>query len=341
MKKILLCVAIICLGVTTAFSQQVPDLANYKNSIEDFSDDLAAVLPINSTLGLNWNDAYIGQILGVPPHFGIGISSGFTTVPYGPLKTILNDIAPGSSGNIPGFIKSMGIPIPAAVVEARVGGFILPFDVGLKVGFMNFKAGDDLDADYFLVGGDIRYCLLEQKIAIPKISIGIGYNYAKSNITLGGTLEDTRIDTSANQTMSGLGVNSLTVTSPDFYLEWETKVIDLKAQASWNFIILEPSIGLGASYGMSRVSAGAESRLYAYANGSTTPITPQQIAALGGLGYDVNSAGIGYTNNVNSMSYRIFGGLGVKILLVRLDLGLMYGLNTGSWGANLGARVQF
>jgi hypothetical protein len=340
MKKFLSCVALICLSAGIAFSQTDPTLDEYKKSIKSFSDDLAAVLPINSTIGLNWNDAYIGQFLDTPPHFGIGLGTGFTTVPSGPLKSVLNGINPGSADNIPSLVNSMGIPIPAAVVEARIGGFVLPFDIGLKVGFINFDAGDDVKADYFLIGGDVRYCVLEQKIAIPKISIGIGYNYAKSNITLGGVLNDTVIDTSAYSTTPGLsGVNNITVTAPDFYLEWETKVIDLKAQASWNFLILEPSIGLGASYGMSRVSAGAESHVY-MDDGTTTDISDSAISALKGLGYDVDGAGVGYTKNVNSMSYRIFGGLGVKILLVRLDLGLMYGLNAKSWGASLGARVQ-
>jgi hypothetical protein len=86
---------------------------------------------------------------------------------------------------------------------------------------------------------------------------------------------------------------------------------------------------------MSEVSAGAESQMTA-TGGTTT----DAIAGLNALGYDVNGSKIGYTKNVTAFSYRIFGGVGFNLLVIRLDLGLLYGLNTGSWGATFGGRVQ-
>ncbi|MDR3201226.1 MAG: hypothetical protein LBT68_07180 [Spirochaetales bacterium] len=180
MKKIGLIFAIFCLAAGLGFSQTTLD--RYKGGIEDFAEDLAAVLPINSMIGLNWNDAYIGQFLGVPPHFGIGFTGGFTTIPYGPIKDLVQDAMGGDSGDIPSLVRSMGIPIPAYTIDARIGGFILPFDAGLKFGYLKMDISD-VKIDYLLVGGDVRYCVLEQLLLVPDVSIGLGFNYMKTNAT--------------------------------------------------------------------------------------------------------------------------------------------------------------
>jgi hypothetical protein len=330
MKKIVVYLLMLCLAVS-GFSV---DLNQYKNGIEDFAEDLATILPLNSTIGLNWNDAYIGQIIDVPPHFGLGITMGAITIPAAPIKDLVGDAMGGDTDDIPSFVRTMGVPIPAAVIDARIGGFLLPFDAGLKFGYLKFDVSD-VKVDYLLLGGDVRYCVLEQLAAIPKISVGAGFNYMKTDVTLSGALGNTR----SIEIPAGYGsysTQNLMLTSPDLYLETETKVIDFKVQASWNLLVIEPSIGFGASYGMSRVSAGAESTLYL----GGTPVTPTDVAALEGFGFDADGSGIGYTKTVNAMSYRAFGGLGFLIPFCRIDIGLIYGFNSKSLGATLGGRFQ-
>lgn len=330
MKRFITGLVILFLAAGTVFSQTAINLDQYRTGIEDFADDLAAVLPLNSSIGLNWNDAYIGQILDVPPHFGIGVTAGFTTIPYGPIKNLVEDAMGGNSDDIPSLVKSVGVPVPAGVIDARIGGFFLPFDIGLKVGYLKFDMSD-IKVDYLLLGGDVRYCVLEQAVFIPKISVGVGFNYMKTDATLGGIMNATTIDASAAYGHAA-GADMVSMTSPDLYLEMESKVLDFKVQASWNVLIIEPSIGLGASYGFSQVAAGAESSLQL--TGAA------DMATLSGLGYDVDSAGIGYTKNVSAASFRAFGGVGFLLPFVRIDLGLLYGLTTRSWGASLGGRFQ-
>jgi hypothetical protein len=334
MKKIIICIVILCLAAASGFAQV--NLNQYKKGIEDFADDLATILPMNSAIGLNWNDAYIGQLLDVPPHFGIGVTAGVVNIPYGPVKNLVEDAMDGDSSDIPSFVKTFGVPIPAYTIDARIGGFMLPFDIGLKFGYLNLDISD-VQIDYLLLGGDVRYCVLEQTVLIPKVSVGAGFNYMKTNATMSGALgSGMTIDTTASSSQLG-GVTQLDFSTPDLYLEMKTKVLDFKAQASWSALIFEPSIGLGASYGMSEVSAGAESTM-SVTGGSAT--VDDVVDGLNGLGYDVGGAKLGYTKKVNAMSYRLFGGLGFNLAVLRLDLGFLYGINSGSWGATVGARFQ-
>jgi hypothetical protein len=335
MRKIVLCAAILCLAAGAGFSQ-TPTLDNYKDGIEDFAEDLAGVLPMNSAIGLNWNDAYIGQITDAPPHFGLGVTSGFTTLPYKTIKNLVEDAMGRDAEDIPDAIRRIGVPIPAATIDARIGGFVLPFDFGLKFGYLDFDS-EDLKVDYLLLGTDVRYRLLEQTALIPKISVGLGFNYMKSKATLSDALgDDVTINTTDYSSYLN-GITAISLSSPDLYLEMKTKVIDFKVQASWKALIFEPSIGLGVSYGMSEVSAGAESIL---STTGGTGTVDDAIQVLNGLGYDIDGASIGYTKKVNAFAYRLFGGLGLNLMIFRLDLGLLYGMNTGSWGASVGARVQ-
>ncbi|MDR3201227.1 MAG: hypothetical protein LBT68_07185 [Spirochaetales bacterium] len=339
MKRISSLSAILCLAAALGFAQS-PDLDTYKSGIRDFAEELAAVLPLNSLIGLNWNDAYIGQFEALP-HAGIGFTAGFTTLPAGAIENIIENTMGGDPADLPNILRKTGIPVPAGTIDVRISGFSLPLDLGLKFGYFNFDF-NDIDGDYLLMGGDIRYCILEQTILIPKISIGAGFNYLRTQIKLGGALGDElKIDIPSSVSGSLPGINSLIVTSPGLYLETATKVIDLKIQASWQALIFEPSIGLGMSYGMSRIMAGAESSIYK--NDATNPankLDSSDMAALSALGFDVDEKGIGYTSSVTAMSYRLFGGLGFNLSSFRMSLGLLFGMNTGSWGATFGARLQ-
>ena len=110
----------------------------------------------------------------------------------------------------------------------------------------------------------------------------------------------------------------------------------LKAQASWSLLILQPSVGFGASYGTSHVGGGAKSSLKI----NNQPLTPLQRTALSTLGFDVEDASIAVFSDVTGWSFRVFGGVSVNILILRLDLGIQYNLIGGNMGASLGARIQ-
>jgi hypothetical protein len=112
--------------VTLSYSAQLKDL---QNGVVDFSEKMAKSLPFNSSLGLNWSDAYIGKIFpSVPPHFGIGGSFGFTTMDLPALKTLAGQLGYGMP------FTTDRLFFPVYTLEGRLGGFFLPFDIGVKFG---------------------------------------------------------------------------------------------------------------------------------------------------------------------------------------------------------------
>ena len=349
-KSILVIVILLLVGQSVSVFAQTPstvDLINdFKNGFQTFSDDVASVLPMNSTIGLNWSDAYIGQLLALPPSLGVGLTVGVTGIPYDSVKKILVDTLGGSESEIPQVIRDYGLPLPAMAVDARLGGFILPFDIGFKIGFLPRaladQVGDNIKVDFLLVGGDIRYLLMKQRfVVIPEVSVGVGYNYLKGSVEFGNVLpsllEITLPDSINNFPTTPWPSNSkLSLASPDFYIEWETKVIDLKAQASWSLLILQPSVGIGASYGSSHVGGGAKSQLKLNNN----PLTSTQKQALSTLGFDVDDASIAVFSDVTGWSFRLFGGVSVNILVLRIDAGIQYNLIGKNLGASIGARLQ-
>jgi hypothetical protein len=197
-KSFLVFILVLVIGQgALVFAQTPPTTVNliddFKKGFQQFSDDVASVLPMNSTIGLNWSDAYIGQLIALPPSLGVGITAGVTGIPYDSVKKILVDTLKGDDNEIPSLIKDYGLPLPAMAIDARLGGFILPFDIGFKFGFvpktLADQVGDNIKIDFLLVGGDIRYLLMKQRfVVIPEVSVGVGYNYLKGSVEFGGVL---------------------------------------------------------------------------------------------------------------------------------------------------------
>jgi hypothetical protein len=102
-----------------------------QNAADNVIDDLAASVPFNSAIGLNWSDAYIGSF----PHFGVGASLGATTIDFNAVSGLMSMF--GVPLKIEGFFEGIGFPLPAYTVEARIGGIIIPVDIGVKFGVLN------------------------------------------------------------------------------------------------------------------------------------------------------------------------------------------------------------
>jgi len=320
--------------VVAAFLSSAPvfaqvDIADLQSGAEDFSDALAKALPFNSTVGLNWSDAYIGQIVGIPPHFGVGIVMGATSIDAADASALLDQLGYSSSD-----LGDM-LPLPAIAAEARIGGFLLPFDIGLKVGLIPTAVGESLSSaagglnvDYLLFGADLRYALLKGGLVLPAVSVGVGVNYMKGGVST---------SVGDDQTIAVEGT-PVTLYAPEVGLEWETTTFDLKAQISKGFIIFTPYAGIGASYGLSKAG---------YHLTSDTNLTQTEIDALndyldanGQAELDISDEGFTSTFDVTGWSMRAFGGLSVNLLVLKLDLTGMYNLSDGSYGATVGARFQ-
>ncbi|MBN2874827.1 MAG: hypothetical protein JXM71_07010, partial [Spirochaetales bacterium] len=171
MKRFVI-VAMMALFVAGAWAQD-PSLADFQAGFTTFAGELAPTLSYNATVGNAWSDAYIGGF----PHFGAGVAVGATTVPADSMTALFD--AMGIA--LPAELAQFGLPIPAAAISAKIGGIILPFDLGLKgmilpESVMSNLAASGITADYSLIGGNIRYAVIKENLLLPDVAIGAGYN---------------------------------------------------------------------------------------------------------------------------------------------------------------------
>ena len=305
----------------TGFAQTT--VADYEDAFDDFSSEVANALPFNSTLGLNWSDSFIGKF----PHFGVGLMVGATTIPYAafePIEQALN-LALDSQ------LEQFGAPIPAIAVEGRLGGFVLPFDMGVKVGFIpeGTKAllPDDIEADYLLAGFDVRYQVTEGKGLLPEIVVGGGYSYMKTTVTMIGAIP---ISQKLNY-----GTEWIQIDDADVTFDMAASAIDLKAQASKKLVIITPYLGLGATYGFGTTSAVATGTV----TDSTGGTTITAVEAATGLEIDNQEVKVEATG-LSGWGLRAYGGTSVNLWVLKLDLTAMYNFTSGSLGASFGGRIQ-
>jgi opacity protein-like surface antigen len=342
-RKILCLFAVAFLLITVpVFSDtDIPGLDDLQKTVGSFTDSLASSLPFNSTIGLNWSEAHIGKF----PHFGIGITTGFTTMNFDSLNGLLNMF----KTPFPEIVNVGGFSLPAYTIDARLGGFFLPFDIGVKFGFLNFNPDlingllktdiPGFNMDYLLIGGDIRYALVNGKTIPFKLSVGAGFNYLKGGMSMPvpGTS-----DISFN-VPDGAGNLTLIVPKPELGLNWETKTLDFKAQTSFKLLVITPYIGIGASHAWSSAGYGITSKVKVTdENGDEVPLDSDTKKKIEAFGIDgVNERGFSQVNELTGWSFRTFGGFSINLPFVKFDITGMYDFLSECYGFTFGARLQF
>ena len=193
MRRIIFIVPLFSSLVVVPMGAQT-SLGDIQTAFQSFSQEFASSLPYLSSVGLNWNDAYIGNF----PHFGVGLSAGFAAIPYGSIQPAAQTLGVDLSTLGPVF-QTIGFPLPTWCLDARVGGFGIPFDVGFKIGFLPEEAKvflpENVNFTYLLIGGDFRWGILEDNGAAPAISVGLGANYLSGGITISNVTPAQQIDT--------------------------------------------------------------------------------------------------------------------------------------------------
>lgn len=338
MKRAFL-VMIVLLSATSVFAV---DYTTFQDGFNEFAQDLANGAPMATSTGLGWSQAYIGQF----PHFGIGLTVGATTIAPGAMQTMADSLGVELPSDF-SYVSKLGLPLPSYTIDARIGGFVLPFDIGFKLGYIPpdslHKMGLQVSLDYILFGVDVRYGLLKDEGFTPALSVGLGYNHMKASVGAPGILGG---DILIDQVNDGSGLHTLKLKNPDLGIDWSTNVIELKAQVSKKLIFITPYLGVAAalSFGAS-ASGGVTSQLLFDDN----PITKQQIKditqyyeAQGDTPPDLSSIGItGNAENGTGFDFRAFGGVSFNLFILYLDLGMGYDFSTGAFGASLGARIAF
>ncbi len=340
MKRIMLVISIVLFAAAMLPAQTV-DFAQFQADFKTFADAVAGTLASTaSSAGLSWSPAYIGQF----PHLGVGVSAGASLIPYAAVQPILTLVGASIPASM-GFLQTYGIPLPAAALDARIGGFGIPFDIGLKFGYIPPAAKSMLgsvNVDYLMAGADFRLALLKDEGLMPGLSVGVGYTFFKGAVGLPGIMPSgTTVDITQFMNYYGYtGTHSLSFSNPDFTFDWQSNVIEGKVQLSKQLLFITPHVGLSAAYGISTAGGGLSSTMtYNHSNGAYTLADVQ--AAFAQAGYPApTSQGMAVSAAANGWSFRAYGGVNVSLLFLNLDLGASYNVVTGSFGGGVNLRVQ-
>ncbi len=304
-----------------AFAQQDLDFDDMEKSFKTFSSDIASSLPFASTTGLNWSDARVRGL----PHFGIGISTEVAFMP----EDAFTDLADSFGVDLPSDVTGgLGVPFPGYAIDARVGIPVIPIDVGAKFGIITQGMADAIsgatgvEADYTLIGFDVRYPVVEGGLLLPAITVSAGYNYLKGGIATEIDGIDTTIETGYSE--------DITFSDPKLRFAWKSNNLDFKLQASKGLLIFTPSVGLGYTYGWSEAGGGIAAELESY---------PSELDQLSGVEID-EKEGFTILSKSNAGSLRAFAGMQVNLTVFKLDLNAKYNLSSQKLGAGINARFQ-
>ncbi len=327
MKKLLVSI-LAGLIISTAAAQS---LETFKTGFESFSNDFAAVLSYNATTGNIWSDAYIKNL----PHFGVGVAAGMTLVPVASVDKLFATL----NISVPAALSNIGIPLPSAAITAKIGGLILPFDIGLKGMMLPGKlkdalAGLGITADYNLLGASLRYALIKQNLLLPNVSVGASYNRLAGSISMALPLAPPPL---------AFGTHTLSLTNPALEFGFTTDSFDFTAQASKNIIFITPFVGAGLSMGKSNVTGGLKSSLLydgVPTDAATIEALKTSLSAAGIVVPDVSPEGFMFSIDNVKPVFRVYGGFSLNLFVVYLDTLVMYVPVTKSLGANFMIRVQ-
>jgi len=325
--KLALIAFLLIINVSFFAQAQVTNLRDLQRTAESFSQAFTQALPLNSSIGLNWADSHIGQLFpSIPPRFGIGVAAGFTTVNISEIANLTEQI--GAGGELPDISRLL---LPGYTIEARVGGFILPFDVGLKFGTLpNVAIMENFYVDYLLLGGDIRYAIFRRSPL--NVSVGVGFSHLRGGITARASGLGTSfsfVDPTTGNT------RSFSIGDPEAGLFWRSTTLDFTAQVSRRFLIITPYLGLGISH--SWTAAGYDVRAAVTGDFDQDAID-RYLAGIPGI--NVSTSGITSTIYNNAIGARIFGGLALNLAVFRVDLTGILCLRNADYGLTLGLRFQ-
>ena len=334
-RTLVVSVLILFVAASGAFALS---FSQFQGAFQGFAGDVASTLPLESSVGLNWSDAYIGQLVGVPPHFGLGVTVGAATIPVSAIQNVLNAVG----ASVPSFLSGAGLPFPSYTIDARIGGFILPFDIGLKFGYLPPNTLSSLglnnyQADYLVLGADFRYALLKDEGVMPGLSVGVGYTYMRGNFAIPGLLSG-NIPVASVKFPDG-STHNLSFSNPSVDFVWGSSVVDAKVQLSKTLLFLTPYIGAGISYGFSNAGGGMQSNMLVD-GAAPTQSQMDQINKANGTSYTLANPGFAYTAAANGLSARAFGGVSFNLFILKIGLGAEYEFLKGSLAGMVNARIQ-
>mgnify|MGYP002625606275 CR=1 FL=1 len=319
MKKIILLPFILTFSLCAAFTEA--DGSPYKAALTGMAEKMGAQLAENTTLLGSQPDAFVGRVFpAYPAHLAAGltlsgaqletefIADSMQRIVDGIASEIPEDYAPSISLTIP---KS--IFLPAASISCRVGGFFLPFDIGLygtatTDSLLKDISMSDFTADIaaYTLGGDLRYAVLEGGTIAPKVSVGAGYVYSHYSLGLFYNRE-----LNSTEYESGILDTSLDLTA-------ETHTMFVQAQVSKRIRIFTPFFALKlfgtlskASFDWQFSTTNTIDDVKRTAADEVSDFSGVQVQLSGGAGIQLGLLQLGVTGSYNATKDRLGAALSI------------------------------
>lgn len=277
------------------------------SGMADFSKQLAIAVPQAATQQNVWADAYIGQLFpSVPPHIGGGFNMGLTHIDTSGIAQAAKEL------NIKNVKDDYYYPVFTA--DIRFGGVLLPFDFDIavmKTGKISTDKipGANLDVDFFTIGADFRYALLEGGVVMPKLSVGLGYFYNQGSFGCDSSYAKANVD-------------------------YKIQTMYVQAQLSKQILMFTPFVGL-------RGLVSKHENDWSWALKEQTAVEALTLAGMASGGSGTEKSDM---FDFNAIQPQIFAGIGVSFLVLDVNLSITADLRNikdkGLWSGAASVRLS-
>lgn len=288
------------------------------NGISDFSQELFKAIPNAQSQQQVYADAWIGSLI-PGAHFGLGVNAGAAAIDARPLKLAANALNIDTE-NMPDTLA-----FPTVAADIRIGGFILPFDIGLSaLTFDTTKYGaidDKLEPssiDYFSIGGDLRYAILKGGMFRPKFSVGAGVYHTKGS----ARIED----------------NDQKLKRASADLDFSTTTFMLETQASIKLLFFIPFIGGKLLYSKSSLNWNAHAN---WNNIIASSGDYYQMGISQAQSWGILPTDFGDSYSKTLLHPQIFGGFGLDLFILTATVTASYDFATKTPAAGASVRIAW
>lgn len=304
------------------------------SSLDTLTEHLGNDIVENTVQLSVWPEAYIGNFLpSVPPHFGAGASLATTFISTDALSDSVDAIVNTmQASGVAGFSIPKYLPLPSYSFNARLGGFFLPFDMGVFGSFadINGMKFSDVSLSYkeFTIGTDARYAVLEGNAILPKISLGVGYIYSRQ--TLGVDISE-----NYNGTYVYDGTNSITGTvasSSTAGITVNMNTIYFQAQVSKKLLFMIPYAGARAVFTSFSNTYDYSSTVNSTGTDSSTSAQETKTTTTSGSGSQSSNL-----FDFSRIQPQLFAGIGFNAPFSQFSLNVCFNPRNMLWSGSLSA----
>ena len=284
-----------------------------QNGLDDFASDLRPAIANAQTQQNVWAEAWIGNL--VPGfHFGAGVNVGVSSMNINALKDAALALGIDDAGDVPDKLV-----FPTITADLRLGGIILPFDVGFNAMKVNtsslgrFSADiEPVGFDFFTIGGDVRWALIKGTSFLhPRVSVGAGAYYTKGFVSVSDDTAEAKLDFSATTFM-------------------------LNTQASAKILFLVPFVGARALFAKTSVDWNVKadwSKILTNGNGDDLLSQATSWGLLPGR-FSGGSSGF-------AVYPQVFAGLGLDLFVLNLTVSGSYDIVSQILSAAVSVRIAW